>query len=291
MTTFWNNTKTAMLLGLMFGLVLAVGAGVGGAMGNPTQGLIIAFLFGGLMNAVAFFFSDKIALAAMHAQEADPQRDADLYEMVERLARKANLPMPKVYICPQEVPNAFATGRSPHKAAVAVTHGAIRLLNYDELEGVMAHELAHVKNRDTLISCVAATIAGAISMLAQMTMFSSMFGGNRDQGVHPLVQLVVILIAPIAAAIIQMAVSRSREFVADANGAEIAGTPHGLIKALRKLEGINRRVPMEAEVPTQNHMFIVQPLSAGAMGGLGKLFSTHPPTAQRIAALSKHRLA
>ncbi len=255
-------------------------------------GLLIAFILGGAMNIVAFFFSDKIALRAMQAQEADPRRDADLYEMVERLARKADLPMPKVYICPQEAPNAFATGRSPSKAAVAVTVGAMRLLDYHELEGVMAHELAHVKNRDTLISCVAATVGGAISALAQMAMFSSMMGGSRDEnGPHPLVQLLVMLLAPLAAAVVQMAISRSREFVADAHGADIAGSPTGLASALRKLDSINRRVPLAAEVPSQNHMFIVQPLSAGAMGGLGKLFSTHPPTEQRIAALMKHRLA
>jgi len=271
MTRFINNTKTAVLLGLMFGLILLIGAQFG------QQGLIMAFIFGGMMNVVAYFFSDKIALTSMRAQEVDESTAPDLYHMVGRLAQNANLPMPRVYICPQEAPNAFATGRNPDNAAVAVTNGALRLLSYEELEGVMAHELAHVKNRDTLISCVAATIAGALNMLSWMFIFG---GGRRD--VHPLIMLAMLILAPIAAGLIQMAISRSREYVADADGARIAGSPHGLISALRKLEATARRIPMQGETATQNHMFIVQPLTAAS---LGKLFSTHPATEDRVAKL------
>lgn len=281
MTRLWNNTKTAILLGGLFGLILWVGSFWG------QQGVLMAFIFGGLTTWVSFFFSDKIAIAAMQGQEADPREHADLIEMVSRLARNANLPMPRVYICPQQAPNAFATGRSPSKAAVAVTIGAMRLLDYDELEGVIGHELAHIKNRDTLISTIAATIAGALNMLGWMAMFS---GGQNREGGNPLVAILLLILAPIAAAIIQMAISRSREFVADHDGAMIAGTPHGLINALRKLDAYARRVPLQAP-PTQNHMFIVAPLNAAAGAGLSKLFSTHPPTEDRVAALMQMRPA
>jgi len=276
MTRFVNNVKTAMLLGLMFGLILLVGSRFG------QQGLIIAFLLGGLMNVFAFFFSDKVAIKMMRGQEVDEQTSPDLVHMVGRLAKNAGLPMPRVYICPQDAPNAFATGRSPSRAAVAVTNGALRLLTYEELEGVMAHELAHVKNRDTLISCVAATIAGAISYLGYMAFWFGGGGSNREGG-NPLVGLLMLILAPIAAALIQFAISRSREFVADADGARIAGTPNGLIGALQKLESVAQRVPLAHEMPSQNHMFIVQPLSGG--GGLTKIFSTHPPMAERLARL------
>lgn len=272
MTRFINNTKTAVLLALMFGIILAVGYSF------SQTGLFIALIFGGVMNIVAFFYSDKIAIAAMRGREVNARTAPDLVTMVERLSRNAGLPMPRVYICPQQAPNAFATGRSPKHAAVAVTEGAIQLLSYDELEGVMAHELAHVKNRDTLISTVAATIAGALNFLGYIFIFG---GGNRD--VHPLVALAMIILAPIAAAIIQMAISRSREYVADADGAHIAGTPHGLINALQKLENYNKRIPMEGEMPSANHMFIVQPLSPAKT--MANLFSTHPKTADRIAKL------
>lgn len=275
MNRIWNNVKTAVLLGAMFGLILLIGAQFG------QQGLIIAFIAGGMMNVIAFFFSDKIALAAMHAQEVDEKTAPDLVHMVVRLSKNAGLPMPRVYICPQDAPNAFATGRSPRKAAVAVTHGALRMLSYDELEGVMAHELAHVKNRDTLISCVAATIAGAISFLGYMAFWFGGSGNNREGG-HPLVGLLMLILAPIAAALIQMAISRSREYVADADAAHISGTPHGLIGALRKLDAAARRIPLEGEMATQNHMFIVQPLSSG---GGDSLFSTHPSTENRIKRL------
>lgn len=275
MTRFVNNLKTALFLGALFGIVLLIGSIWG------MRGLTLAFVLGGFMNVIVFFFSDKIALSSMRAQEVNEKTAPDLVNMVARLAKNAGLPMPRVYICPQDAPNAFATGRSPSKAAVAVTQGALRLLSYDELEGVMAHELAHVKNRDTLISTVAATIAGAISYMGHVVF---LFGGgnNRENGVNPLVAIAMMLLAPIAAAMIQMAISRSREYVADAEGARIAGTPHGLIGALQKLDATARRVPMENEMPSQSHMFIVQPLSAEGMAGL---FSTHPPMAKRIAKL------
>lgn len=275
MVIFWNNIKTTVLLTVMFGLILLAGAPFG------QQGLLIALILGGAMNVIGFFFSDKIALAAMRGREVDQNSAPDLIAMVGRLAKNAGLPMPRVYICPQEAPNAFATGRSPKKGAVAVTEGAMRLLNYEELEGVIAHELAHIRNRDTLISCIAATIAGALQYLAWMAFW---FGGN-SRGSHPLLLLPMIILAPIAAVIIQLAISRSREFVADAEGARIAGTPAGLISALQKLHGINQRVPMEDELPAANHMFIVQPLSG--RGGLTSLFSTHPPVEQRVASLRK----
>ena len=275
MTRFTNNLKTTIFLAAMFGLVLALGSMLGGK-----QGLIIAFVIGGAMNVITFFFSDKIALAAMQAQEVDARTAPDLHTMVSRLAQNAGLPMPRVYICPQDAPNAFATGRNPSNAAVAVTQGALKLLSYEELEGVMAHELAHVKNRDTLISCIAATVAGAISFLGH---WAFMFGGgNNREGANPLAAIAMMILAPIAAALIQMAISRSREFVADHDGAVIAGTPLGLVSALRKLDAVSRRVPMENEMPAQNHMFIVQPFSGESMA---QLFSTHPATEARVAKL------
>lgn len=275
MTRIWNNTKTAILLAALFGLILLAGAQLGGP-----RGLVLAFILGGLMNVVAFFYSDRIALAAMRGREVDERSAPDLITMVRRLAQNAGLPMPRVYLCPQDAPNAFATGRNPKHAAVAVTQGALRLLDYDELEGVIGHELAHVKNRDTLISCVAATIAGALQSLAWMAFW---FGGSNREGGNPLAALLILILGPIAAAIIQMAISRSREFVADHDGAMIAGTPHGLISALQKLDATARRVPLAHEMSSQNHMFIVQPFNAGM--SLSKLFSTHPPTAERIARL------
>ncbi len=277
MTRFTNNAKTAVLLGLLFGLILLIGAQFG------QRGLMMAFVFGGMTNVIAFFFSDKIALKAMRGQLVDEKTAPDLVHMVGRLAENAGLPMPKVYICPQEAPNAFATGRNPRNAAVAVTNGALKLLSYDELEGVMAHELAHVKNRDTLISCVAATIAGAISFLGYMAFWFGGAASNNRQGGNPLVGLLLLILAPIAAGLIQMAISRSREFVADADGATIAGTPDGLIGALRKLDATARRIPLANEMPSQNHMFIVQPLSGGR--NIARLFTTHPPVNERIARL------
>ncbi len=272
MTRFTNSLKTAVLLGAMFALILFIGQLLGGQ-----QGLIIAFFIGGAMNLVAYFFSDRIAIASMRAQQVDERSYPDLVHMVARLAKNADLPMPKVYVTPHEAPNAFATGRNPKNAAVAVTQGALRLLDYDELEGVMAHELSHVKNRDTLISAVAATIAGTINFVAWMAMW------ERDM--HPLVRIGLFILAPIAAGIIQMAISRSREFVADHDAAVMVGSPHGLISALRKLDSISKRVPMEGEAPTYNHMFIVQPLNAAE--SFTRLFSTHPPMEARIRALQE----
>ncbi len=270
MTRFVNNTKTAVFLGALFGLILLIGSRFG------PFGLTMAFIFGGSMTVIAFFFSDKIALKSMQAKEVDEKSAPDLVTMVSRLARNANLPMPRVYVCPHEGPNAFATGRNPRHAAVAVTQGALKLLNYDELEGVVAHELAHVKNRDTLISCVAATIAGAISSLGWMMLWF----GDRD---NLLAGLAMAILAPIAAGLIQMAVSRSREYVADADGAAIAGTPFGLISALQKLEAVSQRVPLHnGRQTSHDHMFIVQPFSGK---GLSRLRSTHPSTEDRITKL------
>jgi len=274
---FTNNLKTAVFLGALFGIILLIGAQFG------RQGLILAFMFGGFSNIIAYFYSDKIALASMRGQEVTEDSAGDLVQMVRRLSENAGLPMPRVYICPHDAPNAFATGRNPNHAAVAVTHGALKLLSYDELEGVMAHELAHVKNRDTLISCVAATIAGAISFMGYMAFWFGGMGG-RSRGGNPLVGLLLLILAPIAAALIQMAISRSREFVADADAARIAGSPDGLIGALQKLDAAARQIPLKNEMPAQNHMFIVQPLTGQSMA---KLFSTHPSTAQRIARLQE----
>jgi len=274
MTRFVNNVKTTVLLAAMIALVVVVG----GQFGQTV--LIIGLIFGGLMPIVSYFFSDKIALKAMRGQEVDESTAPDLIHMVGRLAQNADLPMPRVYICPQEAPNAFATGRSPKHAAVAVTQGALRSLTYEELEGVMAHELAHVKNRDTLTSCVAAAIAGAISSLSYMAFW---FGGSRDNPLGIVGLLLTLILAPIAAAMIQMAISRSREFVADGDGARIAGTPDGLISALQKLDAMNHRVPLHnGSLDAQNHMFIVQPMVGKSFA---KLFSTHPPTEERIARL------
>jgi heat shock protein HtpX len=242
-------------------------------------------MFGGIMNLVAWFFSDKIALAAMQAKEVTPADGgvaAELYHMVDDLRQRANLPMPRVYICPQAAPNAFATGRSPSKAAVAVTQGALQILNYDELKGVMAHELAHVKNRDTLTSCIAAMVAGTLAYLAQMGLWFG--GGNNREGGNPLFGLLALILAPIGAAVIQAMISRSREYVADADGAAIAGDARGLMSALRKLESLSGRIPMDNPNPAQNNLFIVEPFAGKT---LTSLFATHPPMEKRLASLAK----
>lgn len=269
-----NGVKTVLLLGALSGMLLVIGELVGGA-----NGLMFAFVFAVLMNIGSYWFSDKIVLRMYRAQEVGPEHP--LHQMVARLAQRASLPMPKVYIIPDASPNAFATGRNPSHAAVAATEGIMRVLSQDELEGVMAHELAHVKNRDILISSVAATIAATIMMASRMAMF---MGGGRDRegaGANPIVLLGMMILAPIAAMLIQFAISRSREFAADATGAQIAGTPYGLANALRKIEAAVRRVPLDAN-PATEHMFIVKPFSGA---GIGKLFSSHPPTEQRVAAL------
>jgi heat shock protein HtpX len=275
-----NGLKTALLLGLLSGLLLAIGEFFGGA-----NGLLIAFIFAAVMNFVSYWFSDKIVLRMYKAQEVGPGHR--LYAIVERLARQAGLPMPKVYIIPDPSPNAFATGRNPEHAAVAATEGILQILTDTELEGVIAHELAHVKHRDILISSVAATIAAAIMMAARTAHFAAMFGGyggradGRDRGNNPIALLAMIILAPIAAMLIQMAISRSREFSADAGGAQIAGNPYGLADALRKIDAVAKRVPLDAN-PATAHMFIIQPFTGG---GLMSLFSSHPPTEERIRAL------
>ena len=270
-----SGLKTVVLLGALSGLFLTVGTVLGGQ-----SGLVIAFGIAVVMNIGSYWFSDKIVLKMYRAQEVSAGHR--LYDMTARLARRAELPMPKVYVIPDMSPNAFATGRNPQHAAVAATEGIMRLLSDSELEGVMAHELAHVKNRDILISSVAATIGAAITMLAQFAMF---FGGGRDRenGPNPVALIATMLLAPIAASLIQMAVSRSREFVADRIGAQIAGTPVGLASALKRLEAGSKQIPMDANQATA-HMFIVSPLTGK---GFSSLFSTHPPTQARVDALMR----
>jgi heat shock protein HtpX len=275
-----NGLKTALLLGLLSGIVLAIGQYFGGA-----NGLVIGLVFAVVMNFGSYWFSDKIVLRMYRAQEVGPGHP--LHTIVERLSRQAQLPMPKVYVIPDPSPNAFATGRNPSHAAVAATEGILQVLNQNELEGVIAHELAHVRNRDILISSVAATLAAVIMFAARSAQFAAMFGGyggrgdDRDRGNNPIALLAMIILAPLAAMLIQMAISRSREFSADATGAQIAGTPYGLADALRKIDAVARRVPLDAN-PATAHMFIVKPFSGG---GLASLFSSHPPTEARINAL------
>jgi heat shock protein HtpX len=269
-----NGLKTALLLGALSGLLLVIGDLLGGQ-----NGLMIAFLFAAIMNLGSYWFSDKIVLRMYRAQEVPPSHP--LYQVTERLVRRANLPMPKVYIIPDSSPNAFATGRNPSHAAVAATEGIMKVLTESELEGVIAHELAHVKHRDILTSSVAATIAAAIMMVARTAMF---FGGSRDDrdgGSNPIVLVGMMILAPIAAMLIQMAISRSREFAADAGAAALTGNPYGLAEALRKIDAVAKRVPLDAN-PATAHMFIIKPFSGG---GLMSLFSTHPPTEARIRAL------
>ena len=272
-----NGLKTALLLGLLSGLLLVIGDLLGGA-----NGILIAFVIAAVMNIGSYWFSDKIVLRMYRAQEVGPEHP--LHQMTARLARQGNLPMPKVYIIPDASPNAFATGRNPEHAAVAATQGILQMLSQSELEGVIAHELAHVKHRDILISSVAATIAAAIMMAARMAMYAGMFGGHRDDrggGSNPIALLAMMILAPIAAMLIQAAISRSREFAADAGGARITGNPYGLADALRKIDAVSKRVPLDAN-PATAHMFIVKPFSGQA---LMSMFSTHPPTEARIQAL------
>jgi heat shock protein HtpX len=276
-----NSLKTVLLLGLLSGLLLALGEFLGGP-----QGLMTAFLFAGVMNFVSYWWSDKIVLKMYRAQEVGPEHRLSV--IVRRLATQAGLPMPKVYVIPDPSPNAFATGRNPGHAAVAATEGVLSLMSDHELEGVIAHELAHVKHRDILISSVAATVAAAIMMVARMAQFAAFFGGGRSddrEGSNPFALLATIIVAPIAAMLVQAAISRSREFDADAGGAKIAGNPYGLADALRKLESASKQIPLDAN-PATAHMFIIKPFSAG---GLMNMFSTHPPTEQRIAKLMNLR--
>jgi heat shock protein HtpX len=269
-----NTLKTAMLLGVLSALLLLIGEALGGA-----QGLVLGFVFAAVTNFASYWFSDKIVLRMYSAREAEP--DSRLVRIVTTLAQKAGLPQPRCYIIPEQSPNAFATGRNPEHAAVAATEGILQLLTDDELEGVLAHELAHVKHRDILTSSVAATIAAAIMMVSRFAMF---FGGARDddrRGGNPIALIATIILAPIAAMLIQMAISRSREYDADAGGAAITGSPDGLVSALQKLETASKVVPLDAN-PATAHMFIIKPFT---VSGLAGLFSSHPPTADRIAAL------
>jgi heat shock protein HtpX len=270
-----NNFKTVLLLGLLTGILLFIGNFWG------QNGLMFALVISIVMNFASFFFSDKIALSMYHAQPVGREEAPQIYRILEFLCARNGIPMPKVYIIPDESPNAFATGRNPQHASVAVTQGAMRLLNEEELTGVLAHELAHVKNRDILISSVAATLAGIIMFVARAAAF---FGGGRDrddEGGGALGGLLMIIVAPLAAMLIQMGISRAREYQADASGAETAGNPNGLASALQKLENYSKQIPMEAS-PSTAHMFIVQPFSGRS---LMNLFSTHPPTAKRIERL------
>lgn len=280
-----NNIKTLVLLvSLTLILVWA-----GGALGGK-QGMTMALIFALAMNFFAYWFSDKIVLKMYGAREVTEAQAPDLYRIVRSLAHRAELPMPKVYIIDEQQPNAFATGRNPKHAAVAVTTGIIRMLSEDELQGVIGHELAHVKHRDILISTIAATIAGAISYLAQMAQWAMIFGGHRgddEEGGSPVAALVMMIVGPIAAMIVQMAISRSREYAADDGGAHIAGNPRSLAGALRKLHIASQKIPMDHANPATSHMFIVNPLSGG---GILKLFSTHPPIEERIARLESMKL-
>ena len=275
-----NTTKTVVLMVGLTVLLVFIGGAIGGR-----QGVMIAFIFAMSMNLFSYWFSDKIVLRMYSAQEVEESAAPVLYSVTRELAMKMNMPMPKVYIIPSEAPNAFATGRNPNHAAVAATEGIMRLLTREELTAVMAHELGHVRNRDILIGTIAATIAGAISMLAHMAQWAMIFGGGRrddDEGAGGMIGgIVMIILAPIAAALIQMAISRSREYEADATGARICGNPLWLASALKKLDSSSKRVSLDAN-PATAHMFIVNPLRAG---GIVNLFSTHPPMEERIARL------
>ncbi len=269
-----NSLRTAALMAVLIVLFALIGQQLGGS-----SGLVIALVAAVAMNVGSYWFSDKIVLRMYRAQEVSQAQAPELYGMIDRLRQQVGLPMPRVYVIPSDQPNAFATGRNPAHAAVAVTNGIVRMLNPDELEGVLAHELAHVKNRDILTSSVAATIAAAITLLARFGLF---FGGGRNRG-NLISTLLMLFLAPLAAVIIQMAISRSREFVADRDGARICGKPQALASALGRLQSAAVRIPMDA-APGTAHLFIINPF-AGAMSGLRTLFSTHPPTEERIERL------
>lgn len=277
-----SGLKTALLLGTLSGLLLAVGGALAGE-----AGLVMGFVMALAMNGFSYWFSDKMVLRMYRAQEVGA--DHPLHRIVARLAQRADLPMPKVYIIPDQSPNAFATGRDPNHAAVAATEGILRLLPENELEGVIAHELAHVKHRDILISTVAATLAATLMFVARMAQFAAIFGGgrsdDRDRDSNPIVMLATIILAPIAAMLIQAAISRQREFAADRGGADIAGTPTGLANALRRIDSAVKQIPMDAD-PSTAHMFIMKPFAGQ---GVLSLFSTHPSTDARITALLEGR--
>ena len=280
-----NTIKTALLLGVLTGLLMLIGGWFGGQ-----NGVVIAFFFAVVMNFGSYWFSDKIVLSMYHAKPVSEGEAPELYAMVKNLALKASMPMPRVYIIPEETPNAFATGRNERHAVVAVTEGILRILGRDELEGVIAHELTHIRNRDILIGSIAATLAGAIVMLAHMAQWAAMFGGasrddNEGGGSNIVGLIVMAILAPIAATLIQMAISRSREYLADAGGAKISGKPYGLAGALEKLSQASQAIPMNAN-PSTAHMFIVNPLTGRS---LMNLFSTHPPIEERISRLRSMR--
>jgi heat shock protein HtpX len=276
-----NTFKTAFLLTLLTLLLMFIGRFFGGQ-----NGMLLALVFAAVMNFVSYFYSDKIALAMYRAQPVTREELPRAYAAVERLTQKIGIPMPKIYVIPNESPNAFATGRNPQHASVAVTQGILNLLNDEELEGVLAHELGHVNNRDILISSVAATVAGAITMLASMGRFAMIFGGTGgdrdDRRGGGLGALLMLILAPIAASLIQLAVSRSREYQADATGAHFTGNPYALASALAKLDAYSRRLPLQA-TPSTAHLFIIQPFLGM---NFGSLFSTHPPIAKRIERLT-----
>ncbi|SDD40211.1 zinc metalloprotease HtpX [Sporomusa acidovorans] len=281
-----NTLKTTVLLAALTGLLIAVGAFFGG-----TKGMTFMFVISILMNFASYWFSDKIVLNMYGAQEVTPQDAPDLVRMVSNLAQKAKLPMPKVYIINTDVPNAFATGRDPEHAAVAVTTAIMRTLNYEELEGVLAHELAHVKNRDTLISTVVASIAGVITMIANIAQWTAIFGFGRNDdeegGISGIVEFVfLVVLAPLAATLIQLGVSRSREYLADETGGSVSGNPLALASALKKIEYFAQHKVMPEATPATSHLFIVNPFS-GAGGMITNLFSTHPSTADRVAKLEE----
>jgi heat shock protein HtpX len=279
----WNNLKTTILLAGMTGLLLAVGQLWGGE-----RGLMFALVLAAVMNLGSYFFSDKIALKMSGAQPISREDGPRIYQIVERLAAKANIPVPKIYMIPTDSPNAFATGRNPQHASVAVTRGILDICDDEEIEGVLAHELGHVKNRDILISAVVATLAGAITMIGRMIWWAEMFGGfggGRDsnrRGGGVFSALAMMILAPLAATLIQLAISRSREYEADATGARITGNPQGLARALDKIDKWAKRIPMQAS-PSMAHLFIYQPLTTGEI--FSSLFSTHPPIRKRIERL------
>jgi len=279
-----NTFKTAFLLTALTLLLMFIGRYFGGE-----NGMFLALAFAVVMNFVSYFYSDKIALTMYRAQPVTREQLPRAYAAVERLTQKIGIPMPKMYVIPTDSPNAFATGRNPQHASVAVTHGILQLLTDEELEGVLAHELGHVSNRDILISSVAATIAGAITMLASMGRWAMIFGGygnSRDRrGGGGLTALFMLIVAPIAASLIQLAVSRSREYQADATGAHFTGNPYALASALQKIDAYARRVPMQAS-PSTAHLFIIQPFLGVSAGVFANLFSTHPPIAKRIERLT-----
>ena len=276
-----NQLRTGILLTALTALIILIGRMFGG-----NQGMIIAFIFAMVMNFSSYWFSDKIVLAMYRAKELSPSEAPEIHRMVEELAQRGELPKPRIYMIPSETPNAFATGRNPEHAVVAVTSGIVRLLEPEELKGVLAHELGHVKNRDILIGSIAATLAGVVMMLASMARWAAIFGfgggDDDDGGGNILVLIAMSIVAPLAAMLIQMAISRSREYLADETGARLAENPRSLASALEKLASASQRIPMQQASPATAHMFIVNPLSGG---GFSRWFSTHPPVEERVRRL------